>query len=286
MTKRTRRNERINALLALLFVLTSCRFLGSADMSQDTRGVFTKDASRATLRAGTLNIDLVMIPPGEFTMGSSKDEKGHAPNEAPARRVRISKAFYLSRFEITQAQYRAVMEEALGGVDEEDTLPVSQVSYADVLEFCRRLSIIANVEVRLPTEAQWEYACRAGTHSRYCSGSTKADLKREAWYSENSEGKAHPVGQKQPNFWGLYDMHGNVWEYCADFIDDYATMPKIDPVGRITPRHGAMRGGGWMNDPEDCRAATRLISDDMFGGAGFRIMLQSLEANSIVNQEV
>lgn len=253
-------------------------------MSQDIRGVFTKDASLATLRVGALEIDLVRISPGEFTMGSPEDEEGHAPNEAPARRVRLSEAFYLGQFEITQAQYRAVMGEVPGGADGKDTLPVSQVTYADALEFCRRLSIIANIEVRLPTEAQWEYACRAGTYSRYCSGSTEADLGRGAWYSGNSEGKAHPVGQKQPNAWGLYDMHGNVWEYCIDFIDDYATMPKIDPVGRITPRHGAMRGGGWMHDLEDCRAATRLVSDDMFGGAGFRIMLQSSGSDSIVNK--
>jgi len=243
-------------------------------MSQDIRGVFAKGASLATLRAGALEIDLVRIPPGEFTMGSPEEEEGHAPNEVPARRVRLSKAFYLGRFEITQAQYRAVMGEVPGDA-EGDTLPVSQITYADALEFCRRLSSTANVEVRLPTEAQWEYACRAGTQSRYCSGSTEADLGRVAWYSGNSEGKAHPVGQKQPNAWGLYDMHGNVWEYCADFIDDYATMPKTDPVGRITPRHGSMRGGGWMHGPEYCRAATRLISDDMFGGAGFRIAVSA-----------
>jgi len=241
-------------------------------MSQDIRGVFAKSASLATLRAGSLEIDLVRIPPGEFTMGSPEGEEGHAANETPARRVRISKPFYLGRFEITQAQYRAVMGEIPGGA-QRDTLPVSQITYADALEFCRRLSSTANVEVRLPTEAQWEYACRAGAKSRYCSGSTEADLGRVAWYSGNSGAKAHPVGQKQPNAWGLYDMHGNVWEYCADFIDDYATMPGTDPVGRITPRHGAMRGGGWMHGPEDCRAATRLISDDMFGGAGFRIAL-------------
>jgi formylglycine-generating enzyme required for sulfatase activity len=133
------------------------------------------------------------------------------------------------------------------------------------------------LEVRLPTEAQWEYACRAGTQTRYYSGQTEADLGRVGWYSENSEGRAHPVGQKEPNVWGLYDMHGNVWEYCADFIDDYTTMPLTDPVGRVTPSGGAMRGGGWMHGPEECRSATRMISDDMFGGAGLRIALNVSE---------
>jgi formylglycine-generating enzyme required for sulfatase activity len=231
-------------------------------------------APTLTLSAGAGQIELVLIPPGEFSMGSPAGEEGHAPNEEPVRRVRISKAFYLGRFEITRLQYWAIMGSS-AEIAEADALPISQITYADALEFCRRLSGASNREVHLPTEAQWEYACRAGTETRYYSGSTEADLKRVAWYCENSAGKAHPVGQKQPNAWGLYDMHGNVWELCADFIDDYATMVSTDPVGRQTPSHGAMRGGGWMHGPKDCRAAIRLISDDMFGGAGFRIAVRA-----------
>jgi formylglycine-generating enzyme required for sulfatase activity len=238
-------------------------------MSDNSRRAFAKGVGAVTLGAGTVLIDLVRIEPGEFTMGSPEGEEGHAPNEAPMRRVCISKAFYLGRFEITHAQYRAVMGEGPGSADE-DTLPVHHISYANGVEFCRRLAGKTNVEIHLPTEAQWEYACRASSRTRFYSGSSEGDLGRVAWYSGNAEG-AHPVGQKLPNAWGLYDMHGNVWEYCADFIDDYATMAGTDPVGRVTPHHGAMRGGGWMHGPEECRAATRLISDDMFGGAGLRI---------------
>ena len=164
------------------------------------------------------------------------------------------------------------MGELPGGAESE-TLPVNDITYEDAQEFCRRLSNAAHAEVRLPTEAQWEYACRAGTQTVYYSGDTEADLARVGWYSENSDGTAHPIGQKQPNARGLFDMHGNVWEFCADFIDDYATMSSTEPVGRVSPRSGAMRGGGWMHDSESCRAATRLISDDMFGGAGFRVAL-------------
>jgi formylglycine-generating enzyme required for sulfatase activity len=243
-------------------------------MSEDIRVAMAKGAATTTLRVGAGRIELTLIPPGEFTMGSPKSEKGHAPNEEPERRVRISGAFYLGRFEITRAQYRAVMKEARVS-SEDDPLPVNQISYAKAREFCLRLSGAASLEISLPTEAQWEYACRAGTQTPYCSGSTEADLALVGWYSGNAEGKAHPVGEKQPNAWGLYDMHGNVWEYCADFIDDYATMESTDPVGRVAPRHGAMRGGGWMHGPEKCRAATRLISDDMFGGAGFRVALSA-----------
>jgi eukaryotic-like serine/threonine-protein kinase len=224
------------------------------------------------LPGGRIEIRLARIPAGEFTMGSPPSETGHAPNEEPMRRVRISKAFRLSQFEITRGQYRTVMGESTS-VRGMSNLPVSDITYAEALEFCRILSTAARTHVGLPTEAQWEYACRAGTETWFYSGSTEADLAQVGWYSGNSRDTAHPVGEKEPNAWGIYDAHGNVWEYCADFIDDYATMASTDPVGRVTSRHGAMRGGGWMHGPEKCRAATRLISDDMFGGAGFRIAL-------------
>lgn len=241
-------------------------------MSEDIREAMAIGAAAVTLHAGEVRIDLVRIPAGEFMMGSPESEEGHMPNEAPTRRVRISKAFYLGRYQITQGQYRAVMEKP-PGEPADDRLPVSQITFAHALEFCRRLSSVTHLQVGLPTEAQWEYSCRAGTQTRYFPGSTESDLRRVAWYRENAEGKAHPVGQKPPNAWGACDVHGNVWEYCADFIDDYATMASTDPVGRIMPRHGAMRGGGWMHGPEECRAATRMISDDMFGGAGLRVAL-------------
>ena len=239
-------------------------------MSKDIRVVMASGAASVTLNVRGTQIELLRIDGGEFTMGSLQSESGHAPNEEPVRHIQISKAFYLGRTQITRAQYHAVMG---GPTGSDDVLAMSQVRYTTAKEFVERLSTAAQIEVSLPTEAQWEYACRAGTDTPYYSGSTEADLARAGWYSGNSKGKVHPVAQKEPNAWGLYDMHGNVWEYCADFIDDYAAMPDVNPIGRITPRHGAMRGGGWMHGPEYCRAATRLISDDMFGGAGFRIAL-------------
>lgn len=226
---------------------------------------FARNKLMVTLPSSVVAIDLTLIPPGEFLMGSLDRDKEGVRDEMPARHVRISEAFYLGRFETTQGQYRAVMGQR-PGAPEDVSLPVSQITYSNSLEFCRRLSAMAGVSVRLPTEAQWEYACRAGNQ---CAN---ADLARVAWHSED---RPHPVGQKEPNGFGLYDMLGNVWEYCADFIDDYATMTNIDPIGRVNPRYGAMRGGGWMNSPADCRCARRLISDDMFGGAGFRIALDS-----------
>ena len=227
-------------------------------------------APELILRAGAGQVELVRIPPGSFLMGSRPDEPGHLRNEGPQRRVRISNAFYIGRFEITRAQFREVTGRTPEG-PAGDTLPVSGISYSEAIDFCRRLSATANLTVRLPSEAEWEYACRAGTATPYYSGSSDADLAQVGWYSENSDHRAHPVGEKQPNAWGLYDTHGNVWEFCADFIVDYAQMADTDPIGIVSPRTGAMRGGGWLFGPEKCRAATRLLSDDMFGGAGFRV---------------
>jgi formylglycine-generating enzyme required for sulfatase activity len=215
---------------------------------------------------------LVLIPPGEFEMGSPDNEAGHQPNESPVRRVRISRPFYLGRFEVTQAQFKAVMG-VNPGLIPGDALAVDQLVYPQALEFCKRASLRLGVNVSLPTEAQWEYACRAGAKTRFSSGDTVADLDRVAWYKENSRGMVHPVGQKAANAWGLYDMHGNVWEFCADFVPSYAKMGEADPRGRMQPETGAMRGGGHSYPAEYCRSATRLLANPQFGGVGMRIAI-------------
>src|SRR5205823_843073 len=117
----------------------------------------------------------------------------------------------------------------------------------EALAFCRELSRLTELPITLPTEAQWEYACRAGTKGPYYSGDTEEALRKVAWYRENSGETSHPVGQKEPNAWGLYDMLGNVWEPCIDDLPNYATIPDTDPIGKITTSHGIMRGGGWMH---------------------------------------
>jgi formylglycine-generating enzyme required for sulfatase activity len=157
---------------------------------------------------------------------------------------------------------------------------VSQITYEQAIDFCRRLSQLAGVPVTLPTEAEWEYACRAGTGTAYSAGSSVADLDRVAWYDGNSSGRVHPVGEKPGNAWGLHDMHGNVWEYCADFFEDPEAIDGTDPVGERRDWRGAMRGGGWMHGAADCRSARRLVSDDMFGGAGLRIRVDTTETGS------
>jgi len=158
----------------------------------------------------SIGMKLKLIPPGEFLMGSSKNE------------VRITDPFYLGMYEVTQAEYEKVMGKnpswfpMRGGdathVSGEDTSrhPVENVSWNDAVEFCKRLSGEEGKTYRLPTEAEWEYACRAGTTTLYCSGDDAASLGEYAWYGDNSDGKTHPVGEKKPNAWGLHDMHGKL----------------------------------------------------------------------------
>lgn len=219
-----------------------------------------------------MTFQFVRIEPGGFEMGSPPDELGRLPNEGPPRRVKISKPFYLGRHEVTQVQYEAVMGVNPSRVRGE-SLPLSQLKYSEAIEFCKRLSTLVGFEVMLPTEAQWEFAARAGTTTPVYSGILITDLDRVAWYRANSGGTIHPVGQKQPNAWGLYDVLGNVWEFTADFLPAYDRISDTDPVGEISRSRGVMRGGGWMHGSEYSRAASRLISDDMFGGAGIRLAI-------------
>lgn len=239
--------------------------------SADLKALIASDASELKFYVGSVPLEVVRIPPGNFEMGSPVDEPGHQENESPVRKIRISRAFYLGRYEITQAQFQAVMGVNPSSV-RGDNLAADQITFSAALEFCARLSKVIGVRVSLPTEAQWEYAARAETASPFYSGRSTVDLDKIAWYSKNSGGAIHPVGLKQPNAFGLYDMIGNVWELCADFLGPYSTIKDTDPAGELN-RRGGMRGGGWDSDPEDARAARRLISDPMFGGSGIRVAI-------------
>ncbi len=238
----------------------------------DLEQAMASEAHQLEFYIDSLSFQMLRIPAGQFKMGSLVDEEGHQPNEEPIRLIEISKPFYMGQYEVTQAQFKIVMGNNPSKV-KGDLLPVDQVTYPQALEFCKKLSQLIDVTVTLPTEAQWEYACRAGTSTRFYSGNTIESLNKVAWFNQNAQGKVHPVGQKEPNAWGLYDMHGNVWEFCLDFIPTYEQLIVKDPVGRKSLERGAMRGGGWMHGPEYQRAATRLISDNMFGGTGIRIVI-------------
>ena len=213
---------------------------------------------------------LILIEPGAFTMGSTSPESD--PDEEPVHGVTITRPFYLGMFEVTQKQYQKLMG-ANPSRFRGPNLPVGQILYADAVEFCRRLSANEGVAYRLPTEAEWEYACRAGATTAYFWGD-EFDA-RYAWASPNSGGTTHEVGTRLPNPWGLYDMSGNVWEWCADwYADRYPAGPQTDPMGAPDGTYRVLRGGDWEFGPRRSRSAQRYWQEPAFVykfSAGFRV---------------
>ena len=242
-----------------------------------------------TTRIG--QIKLKRIPAGKFLMGlpgGDEDEDEH-----PQHEVRITRPFYLGVYEVTQGQYQAVMGNNPSYFKGSDDLPVEQVSWSDAVKFCNKLSeregrrpcyriegdvvTIAGGGYRLPTEAEWEYACRAETTTRFSFGDDVDALGQYAWYSANSNGRTHPVGKKQPNAFGLYDMHGNVWEWCWDGYDAdyYKQSPAVDPPGAAQASARVFRGGGWDFIPRFARSAIRHGYGPVYrySSLGFRLAL-------------
>jgi formylglycine-generating enzyme required for sulfatase activity len=199
------------------------------------------------------------IPAGTFLMGQGSAEAGDE-DELPQHRVTLTQPFYLQTTPVTQGQWVEVMGENPaffheGGVD----CPVENVSWEEAREFITRLNDLEETdEYRLPTEAEWEYACRAGSQEPFPFGGKEADLKNYAWYEANSGESTHPVGRLRPNAWGLYDMHGNVLEWCQDWFGAYSSKPVTDPQGPASGEHRVLRGGSWNSPAEDVRCAYRL----------------------------
>ncbi len=217
----------------------------------------------------SIGIKMMPIPGGTFRMGSNVGDS----DEKPLHIVTLS-AFEMSATEITQGQYMAVMGTNPSKVKGDDNLPVENVSWEDAVAFCRILSQKTGGKFGLPTEAEWEYAGRAGTETKYYTGDDEGDLASAGWYYSNSGFKTHPVGQKAPNAWGLYDMHGNVWEWCADSYGKYTKGSEINPSGPLSVSDRVLRGGGWSCIAEGCRSADRgWINPSGRGGIiGFRIV--------------
>ena len=239
--------------------------------------------------ANSVGMKLVPIPAGSFTMGSPKSEKGRGTDEAQLR-VTISRPFLISRTVVTKGEWKAVMKtEPWKGercVVDGDDAPAVYVDWHDAVAFCRKLTVQERAagwlekgeHYRLPTEAEWEYACRAGTRSAWSFGADPRKLDAYAWYYGNTgdrkEAYAHRVGLKKPNPWGLYDMHGNIYEWCSDWYKS-ALAGGDDPQGPSTGTMKVLRGGGWGYDPARCRSADRTKNDPSFTdfSGGFRIVL-------------
>jgi formylglycine-generating enzyme required for sulfatase activity len=221
-----------------------------------------------------VKLPLVLIPSGKFLMGSPQNEEGRDSEEGPQHEVTISRPFYMGRFPVTQAQYEAVMGENSSHF-RGDANPVENIDWDAASKFCVRLTGKVGRTVCLPTEAQWEYACRAGNAARFGSGDNDGALELYAWYGKNSDRQTHPAGQKKPNAWGLYDMHGNVWEWCADWYGQYGKEAAVDPKGPYC----VVRGGSWYCYPWICRSACRRwrSPDSRIRDLGFRVVY-SIEA--------
>ena len=203
---------------------------------------------------GGVMMEFVLIRPGSFMMGS---DKGNNNNERPAHKVTITKSFYLGKYEVTQEQWEKVMG-SNPSIFKWPKLPVERVSWNDCQSFLAKLQEKGSGQkFALPTEAQWEYACRAGSTGDYCFGDGDAHLGEYAWYSSNAANQTHPVGAKKPNAWGLYDMHGNVWEWCNDAYGSYSSEAISDPAGGGSSHVRMLRGGAWNDSPDILRSAGR-----------------------------
>jgi formylglycine-generating enzyme required for sulfatase activity len=284
-------------------------------------------------------IALIEIPPGEFMMGSPESEEGRWEGETQ-HPVKITYAFQMGKYEVTQKQWREVMgttiqeqrdkeqrddgelpsfgerlkklgkaikdnpfgafeeirdtgvwektkslvvgEERWSLYGEGDDYPMYGVNWDEAVEFCARLTeqerlagrLPVGYAYRLPTEAEWEYACRAGSTTRFANGDTEANLDKIAWDRDNSGNTSHPVGTKLPNAWGLHDMHGNVWEWCLDWYGDYPAAGAVDSFGPAAGIYRVFRGGGWDYTSRHCRSAYRGEDDaDRYNSLGFRVVL-------------
>ena len=245
----------------------------------------------AEFRIGNVPFVMRWIPPGRFLMGSPEDENGRYSDEGPQHEVTISQGYWLGQTPVTQQQWAAVVQAA-----EKSDLkpkpsrfagkpvhPVESVTWHNCVAFCQLVQgqLGSDLTFRLPSEAQWEYACRAGTTGAYHDGSACTQpegndpaLDRLGWFSKNSGGSTQPVGLKLCNNWGLYDMHGNVWEWCRDTKRGYRAEASVDPVGpESSDASRVLRGGGWFSFARRCRAACRLtnVPDNGWNGAGLRL---------------
>ena len=222
----------------------------------------------------SIGMEFVLIPAGSFMMGSSTGDK----KEKPPHEVNISQSFYLQTTEVSQEQWKKVMGDTPSAFKScGDDCPVENVSWEDAQRFIEKLNQLEKTKAyRLPSEAEWEYACRAGTTTEYSFGDDASKLGEYAWYQDNSSKTTHRVAGKKPNPWGLYDMHGNVWEWVEDdWHDSYEGAPADGRAWVDNPRGSVrvVRGGSWDDGARDCRSATRGNGgpDIRYVSVGFRL---------------
>jgi formylglycine-generating enzyme required for sulfatase activity len=230
----------------------------------------------------SVGMKLIYIPPGEFRMGSDPAEPGRHDDET-AHDVKITRGFWIAATEVTQDQWQKVM--GFNRSDPKgDNLPANKLSWPQAVDFCRKLSQAEHQTYRLPTEAQWEYACRGGSSEPYCGGG----LDDVAWHMDNSGEAPHEVAAKKPNAWGLYDMHGNLAEWCRDLYQrDLGAAPAVDPAGPAEGAGGArvVRGGSWGHFGRACRGAARASFNPAYPleRVGLRVIIEPRSPGTSTN---
>lgn len=228
-------------------------------------------------------MEMVRIPAGKFTIGSPTNEKDRRENESPLIEVKVP-SFYMAKFAVTQEQWLAIVGSNVATFRDNLQAPMESISWLEAQEFCRRLATKTQHLYRLPSESEWEYACRAGTNTAYHFGDDSTQLSDYAWFAANADKRSHPIGQKVPNPWGLYEMHGGVWEWCEDtwhdtWHDNFYGAPadgKAWIEGNVGRR--VRKGGSWSNEAKLCRSASREWhwQGDRYNDIGFRVVISAM----------
>ena len=244
-----------------------------------------------------VKLELVLIPAGKFVMGTPEpepvDEEKFQSKQAlekakleyqaalagynnswakPAHQVTLTAPFYMGKYAVTQEQYQEVIGFNPSHFKGKN-LPVESVHWGEPEKFCEKVSKRSGQIVRLPTEAEWEYSCRAGTITAFFTGDAESSIDKAAWHERNSNGTTHPVGEKMPNAWGLYDMNGNVWQFCQGLFQIYKTEPVVNPQGSSKGDCIVVRGGSWLDTPKWCGSFFRYHGVPDPSGIGFRVVV-------------
>lgn len=259
-------------LPAIIFCLSCVPDPATVDIKSAIPKSQPKPMPHKKVITNSLGMKFIYIKPGHFNMGSN-DRSCNARKHV----VSLTKGFYIQSTEVTQGQWKAVMSENPSYFkDCGDNCPVESVSWYEVLNFILALNQIEKgFRYRLPDEAEWEYACRGKNKANYCYGDDITMIGDYAWYSSNADEMPHPVATKKPNAWGLYDMHGNVREWCQDNFGYFTTHAVVDPRGTNRSPNRVVRGGSWFDNALECRSAFRymILPEKKFSGMGFRLIL-------------
>ena len=253
--------------------LTSSTSSSSANTLSSSGSSLSGNALTIPVKNG-ISIEMVKVEAGSFNMGATSEMQAPYEVEKPVHRVTLTNNYYIGKYEVTQALWQAVMGSNPSHFKGDD-LPVEQVSWNDCQDFISKLNAMTGKRFRLPTESEWEYAARGGNKSRGYQYSGSYNIDDVAWYSDNSGSKTHAVGTKEPNELGIYDMTGNVWEWCQDWYDSYSSFPQTNPIGAVSGSYRVCRGGSWYDSAGYCRSSYRYYyAPDCRGYyLGFRLVL-------------